>query len=328
MTAIVLAHDRGRRPGGRTTRARPPVQAMHAVSHDLDVAHPLELASGETMTATRGAVASSRPWREFNEVHGPRAPSVPDGGRRGRARPLGVGARRARVEPSTLAAHPRLGRQATSSSTPTAPAARLRSRRPRGRSSSTCSTTTCAPSGPCSRRLRHGDGSSTTPTMRRAVTDPPTTTRAYFRGECLQALPGPSIVAANWDSVVFDVGADPLRRVPMMEPLRGSAAHVGYAARASAPAPPSSSARLERLRRTGRWPSASSSGDRAPSARPRSRPRSEVAPGRPSMGERAEGRDRRSARRDRRRARGQRRGVRAQLRAKGRPVGGRSPPAH
>jgi proteasome accessory factor A len=26
---------------------------------------------------------------------------------------------------------------------------------------------------------------------------------------------------------VFDVGRDPLRRVPMMEPLRGTADHVG-----------------------------------------------------------------------------------------------------
>ena len=35
-----------------------------------------------------------------------------------------------------------------------------------------------------------------------------------------------TIVAANWDSLVFDVGRDPLRRVPMMEPLRGTAEHV------------------------------------------------------------------------------------------------------
>ena len=60
----------------------------------------------------------------------------------------------------------------------------------------------------------------------KAVDDPPTTTRAYFRGECLKRF-GPSIVAANWDSIVFDVGEDTLRRVPMMEPLKGSAAHVG-----------------------------------------------------------------------------------------------------
>jgi proteasome accessory factor A len=58
-----------------------------------------------------------------------------------------------------------------------------------------------------------------------AVTEPPATTRAYFRGRCL-SLFAPAIVAANWDSVVFDVGRDPLRRVPMMEPLRGTAKHV------------------------------------------------------------------------------------------------------
>ena len=58
-----------------------------------------------------------------------------------------------------------------------------------------------------------------------AMTQPPTTTRAWFRGKCLQKW-GSAIVAANWDSLVFDVGGDPLRRVPMMEPLRGTAAHV------------------------------------------------------------------------------------------------------
>ena len=40
-------------------------------------------------------------------------------------------------------------------------------------------------------------------------------------------LPPPDIVAANWDSMVFDIGRDPLRRVPMMEPLRGTADLVG-----------------------------------------------------------------------------------------------------
>ncbi len=60
----------------------------------------------------------------------------------------------------------------------------------------------------------------------RAVTEPPTDTRAYFRGRCLSQF-GASIVAANWDSLVFDVGDEPLRRVPMMEPSRGTEAHVG-----------------------------------------------------------------------------------------------------
>ncbi|HLY83192.1 MAG TPA: proteasome accessory factor PafA2 family protein, partial [Acidimicrobiales bacterium] len=58
-----------------------------------------------------------------------------------------------------------------------------------------------------------------------AMTEPPRDTRAYFRGKCLQRW-GTSIAAANWDSLVFDLGTDPLRRVPMMEPLRGTAAHV------------------------------------------------------------------------------------------------------
>ena len=58
-----------------------------------------------------------------------------------------------------------------------------------------------------------------------AMTNPPRSTRAYFRGRCLAKYPD-DIVAANWDSMVFDVGRDPLRRVPMMEPLRGTADHV------------------------------------------------------------------------------------------------------
>jgi Pup amidohydrolase len=62
--------------------------------------------------------------------------------------------------------------------------------------------------------------------VERAVSDPPPDTRAFFRGRCLQRWPE-AIVAANWDSLVFDVGGDPLRRVPMMEPLRGTEAHVG-----------------------------------------------------------------------------------------------------
>ena len=60
----------------------------------------------------------------------------------------------------------------------------------------------------------------------RAMTEPPEDTRAYFRGRCLQRW-ADHVVAANWDSIVFDVGDETLRRVPMMEPLRGTRAHVG-----------------------------------------------------------------------------------------------------
>jgi proteasome accessory factor A len=58
-----------------------------------------------------------------------------------------------------------------------------------------------------------------------ASESPPTRTRAYFRGRCVSDFAG-SLVAANWDSLVFDVGESHLKRVPMMEPLRGDAALV------------------------------------------------------------------------------------------------------
>ncbi len=61
---------------------------------------------------------------------------------------------------------------------------------------------------------------------RRAATEPPEDTRAYFRGRCLEKF-ADNVVAANWDSIVFDVGDDPLRRVPMLEPGRGTRGHVG-----------------------------------------------------------------------------------------------------
>jgi len=65
-----------------------------------------------------------------------------------------------------------------------------------------------------------------------AVTEPPRRTRAYFRGQCLRRW-GSAVASANWDSLVFDLGTDPLRRVPMMDPLRGTADHVEELLRAS-----------------------------------------------------------------------------------------------
>jgi hypothetical protein len=35
------------------------------------------------------------------------------------------------------------------------------------------------------------------------------------------------VAAASWDSVIFDVGRDSLVRIPTLEPLRGTKAHVG-----------------------------------------------------------------------------------------------------
>jgi len=59
------------------------------------------------------------------------------------------------------------------------------------------------------------------PLVDAAMTEPPETTRAWFRGACLSRYAA-NVSAANWDSIVFDLGTDPLRRVPMMEPLRGT----------------------------------------------------------------------------------------------------------
>ncbi len=59
-----------------------------------------------------------------------------------------------------------------------------------------------------------------------ATVDPPTGTRAYFRGRCVKQYAS-SLVAANWDSLVFDIGEEALKRVPMMEPLRGTHGLVG-----------------------------------------------------------------------------------------------------
>ncbi len=61
--------------------------------------------------------------------------------------------------------------------------------------------------------------------VERGISHPPDDTRAYFRGACLAKF-GSDIVSANWDSLVFDTGGDSLRRVAMMEPSRGTAAHV------------------------------------------------------------------------------------------------------
>ena len=59
-----------------------------------------------------------------------------------------------------------------------------------------------------------------------AVLAPPEDTRAYFRGRCLKQFPT-EVAAASWDSLIFDVGRDTLQRVPTLEPLRGTKAHVG-----------------------------------------------------------------------------------------------------
>ena len=109
----------------------------------------------------------------------------------------------------------------------------------RSSSSCRCSTTTSAPSARCTSAWCGRQGRAAAGRGRRARRDgrPPASTRAYFRGTCL-ARWADSVVAANWDSLVLDVGTDPLRRIPMMEPTRGSKVHVAELVRRGVDAPP------------------------------------------------------------------------------------------
>jgi proteasome accessory factor A len=58
-------------------------------------------------------------------------------------------------------------------------------------------------------------------TIARAATEPPSDTRAYFRGRCVSRF-GTDLVGASWDS-----GRGRLQRVPTREPLRGTEALTG-----------------------------------------------------------------------------------------------------
>ena len=55
----------------------------------------------------------------------------------------------------------------------------------------------------------------------RAVSEPPSDTRAWFRGQALRRFSA-SIATASWDAIVFDVGRHALQKIPMLEPLRGT----------------------------------------------------------------------------------------------------------
>jgi proteasome accessory factor A len=57
----------------------------------------------------------------------------------------------------------------------------------------------------------------------KAERTPPTGTRAYFRGRCVAKYPT-AVYGASWTSVLFDVGNTTVKRIPLMEPLRGTEA--------------------------------------------------------------------------------------------------------
>ena len=55
----------------------------------------------------------------------------------------------------------------------------------------------------------------------RAVTEPPSDTRAFMRGRVMRHF-AHEVVSANWDSVVVDLGGEVLKRIEMPDPLRGT----------------------------------------------------------------------------------------------------------
>jgi proteasome accessory factor A len=58
-----------------------------------------------------------------------------------------------------------------------------------------------------------------------AMEDPPEDTRAYFRGQCLKKFKH-QIFGVNWDSISFNLGDGPIKRILMEEPTRGTKRHV------------------------------------------------------------------------------------------------------
>ncbi len=61
--------------------------------------------------------------------------------------------------------------------------------------------------------------------IKAAILTPPDDTRAYFRGECLRRY-GAAVFGVNWDSISFGVDDEPINRVLMAEPLKGTREHV------------------------------------------------------------------------------------------------------
>jgi proteasome accessory factor A len=62
--------------------------------------------------------------------------------------------------------------------------------------------------------------------IQRAEDTPPLGTRAYFRGRCASRF-AKSLYGASWTSLLFDVGNTTIKKVPLMDPYRGTRALTG-----------------------------------------------------------------------------------------------------
>ncbi|HNA27125.1 MAG TPA: depupylase/deamidase Dop [Nitrospira sp.] len=60
----------------------------------------------------------------------------------------------------------------------------------------------------------------------RAEMNPPVGTRAFFRGQCVRKYPN-VVYGASWTSVLFDIGQNKIKKIPLMDPLRGTEALTG-----------------------------------------------------------------------------------------------------
>jgi len=238
-TALVLAMIEDDALGEPMSLARP-VPSMHQVSWDLSLRDPLEMADGSRMTALDMQWALLGRARDYAESRGLEPLGPESVGEAVLTRWESV-LSALESDPMTLAdqvdwvAKYRLfsayrERDGLEWSDPRLAAMDLQYHDMR-------------PASSLSRRLGL-ERLSTDDEVEFAVTEPPAGTRAYFRGSCLARF-APDIVAANWDSIVFDTGDSTLRRVPMLEPGRGTEAHVGELLRTAT----SSSDLLDRLGR-------------------------------------------------------------------------------
>ncbi len=203
-----------------------PVREMHQVSHDPSLRHLVTMSSGRRLTAVQMQLEFLEQARKYVEDRVGSDVDVQTADVLDRWESVLDAARDRPDEPVPRA---RLGRQAGGAPglpgprrprlgpRPAAPRRPAVQRRARGQGP-----------GPAAAGPRHAraDHHRRAGRLRRHARRP-TDTRAWFRGECMRRYPE-HVAAASWDSVIFDVpGRDALQRVPTLEPLRGTRAHVG-----------------------------------------------------------------------------------------------------
>ena len=200
-TAIVLAMIEDDALGDDWLLANP-VAAIRQVSHDPTLQRTILLRRRPAGDGAGGAVGAARAGPQVRALARPRARRR--GGRRRRAAPVGGGADRPGERPGSVADVGRLGGQAAADrrATPSATASTVGDARLKALD---LQYHDLRPDQCLADRVRPADDHRRPPTSSSAMTEPPTTTRAYFRGRCLAKWPA-DIVAANWDSLVFDVG--------------------------------------------------------------------------------------------------------------------------